>query len=87
MEKLSFYDQVGIITPGAVFLFGMMFYRPELRDVFAKESVSIGGFGVFLIISYAAGHLLAALGNIIENLYWKWKGGMPSNWRWCTNTL
>jgi len=33
-----------------------------------------------VIISYAAGHLLAALGNGIESLYWRCGGGMPSNW-------
>lgn len=80
MKKLSFYEQIGIVTPGAVFLFGMMFYIPELRDVFAKDGVSVGGLGIFVIISYAAGHLLAALGNVIENLYWQLRGGMPSNW-------
>lgn len=68
------------MTPGAVFLFGMMFYVPGLRDVLAKDGVSVGGLGIFVIISYAIGHLLAALGNIIENLYWRLKGGMPSNW-------
>ena len=80
MKKLSFYEQIGIVTPGAVFLFGMMFYIPELRDVFAKDGVSVGGLGIFVIISYAAGHLLAALGNVIEYLYWQLRGGMPSNW-------
>jgi hypothetical protein len=80
MNKLSFYDQVGIVTPGAVFLFGMMFYIPGLRDLFAKDGVSVGGLGIFVIISYAIGHLLAALGNLIENMYWYLKGGMPSNW-------
>jgi len=66
--------------PGAVFLFGMMFYLPELHDIFLKDGFSIGGLGIFVIISYAAGHLLAAVGNLIENLYWRSKGGMPSNW-------
>ena len=80
MKKLSFYEQVGIVTPGAVFLFGMMFYVPGLRDVFAKDGVSVGGLGIFVIISYAIGHLLAALGNVIENLYWRMRGGMPSDW-------
>lgn len=46
----------------------------------AKDGISIGGLGIFVIISYAVGHLLAALGNGIENLYSRWKGGMPSNW-------
>ena len=80
MNKLSFYEQVGIVMPGAVFLFGMMFYLPELHDVLAKDGVSVGGLGIFVIISYAIGHLLAALGNAIENMYWYFKGGMPSNW-------
>jgi hypothetical protein len=82
MNKLSFYEQVGIVIPGAVFVFGVMFYVPDLRDVLAKDGVSIGGLGIFVIISYAAGHLLAGLGNGIENVYWHWRcrGGMPSNW-------
>lgn len=80
MNKISFYDQAGIITPGAVLLFGMMFYNPGLRDILAKDGVSVGGLGIFVIISYASGHLLAALGNVIEKLYWHSKGGMPSNW-------
>jgi hypothetical protein len=80
MNKLSFYEQVGIVIPGSVFLFGVMFYVPALRDVLAKDGISIGGLGIFVIISYAVGHLLAALGNGIENVYWRLKGGMPSNW-------
>ena len=80
MKQLSFYEQVGIVTPGAVFLFGIMFYVPELRGIFTKDGVSVGGLGMFVIIAYAGGHLLAALGNVIENLYWYLQGGMPSNW-------
>ena len=80
MKKLSFYEQVGIVTPGAVFLFGIMFYLPELRDIFAKDSITVGGLGIFVIISYATGHLIAALGNGIEYQYWRLRGGMPSNW-------
>jgi hypothetical protein len=80
MKKFSFYEQVGIVMPGAVFLFGLMFYQPELRDIFVKDGISVGALGIFVIISYAIGHLLAALGNAIENLYWALRGGMPSNW-------
>jgi hypothetical protein len=80
MQKLSFYDQVGIVTPGAVFLFGLMFYIPALSDVLAKNGVSLGGLGIFVIIAYAIGHLLAAVGNVIEKFYWYAQGGMPSNW-------
>lgn len=80
MKKLSFYEQVGVIMPGSVFLFGLMFYLPEFKDVFAKDGISVGGLGIFVIISYAAGHFLAAIGNGTEILYWRCKGGMPSNW-------
>jgi hypothetical protein len=61
MNKLSFYEQVGIVIPGSVFLFGLVFYVPALRDVLAKDGISIGGLGIFVIISYAVGHLVAAV--------------------------
>lgn len=80
MEKLSFYEQVGIVTPGAVFLFGVIFYNPDLKAFFAKDAISVGGLGIFIILSYAIGHLLAAIGNFIEKSYWKINNGMPSNW-------
>jgi hypothetical protein len=80
MNKLTFYEQVGIVIPGAIFLFGLMFYIPEIYNIFAKDGISIGGLGIFVIISYAVGQLVAALGNGIENVYWHFKGGMPSNW-------
>src|SRR5262245_49556764 len=80
MNKFSVYEQVGIVTPGAVLLFVAMFYVPELRDVVGKDGISIGGLGVFLLVAFATGHLLAALGNLIEAAYWRTRGGMPSSW-------
>lgn len=80
MKTPTLYEQLGIVTPGAVFLFGLMFYVPQLHDLLAKDGVSLGGLGIFVIISYAAGHLLAAGANAIEMLHWKLQGGMPSNW-------
>jgi hypothetical protein len=80
MNKLTFYEQVGIVIPGAIFLFGLMFFIPALHNIFAKDGISIGGLGIFVILSYAVGQLVAALGNGIENVYWHFKGGMPSNW-------
>lgn len=57
-----------------------MFYIPALRDLLAKETISVGGLGIFLILSYAAGQLIAAVGNLIEGIYWRLRGGMPSGW-------
>ena len=80
MKQFSFYEQVGIVIPGTLFLFGLMFCIPALHDTLAKDGISVGGLGIFVLISYAAGHLLAALGNSIEALHWRVRGGMPSNW-------
>src|SRR5271169_5088283 len=80
MNKLTFYEQVGIVIPGAVFLFGLLFFFPSLKELLAKDGVSIGQLGIYVLLSYAAGHLIAALGNFGENLLWKLMGGMPSNW-------
>jgi hypothetical protein len=55
-------------------------YIPELRDVLGKDGINLGGLGVFMLIAYATGHLLAALGNLIETGYWRTRGGMPTNW-------
>lgn len=80
MKKLTFYEQVGIVIPGSVLLFGLLFFVPSLKDVLAKDGVSVGQLGIFVLLSYAAGHLIAALGNVGEGLLWKLAGGMPSNW-------
>jgi hypothetical protein len=80
MRTLTFYEQVGVIIPGALFLFGLILSSPVLEEIFVSNNVSIGGLGLFLLISYAAGQLIAALGNIFESVYWFLRGGMPSSW-------
>jgi hypothetical protein len=80
VNKLSFYEQVGIVIPGAVLLFVTMSYFPELRDIIGRDGINLGGLGVFVLIAYAAGHLLGAVGNLIEAIYWRTRGGMPTNW-------
>jgi hypothetical protein len=80
MKDFSFYEQSGIIIPGAVFLLGLIVLLPDLRSFFDQGGLTIGGFGVFVLCSYAAGHGVAALGNAIEVVWWKFQGGMPSNW-------
>lgn len=80
MKKLSFYEQVGILVPGAALVFGMLFQFPSVQTLMGKEGITIGGLGVFVILAYALGHLLAALGSPIEKALWFFAGGMPSNW-------
>ncbi len=80
MNKITFYEQVGIVIPGSVLLVGLLFYFPALNALLAKDGVTLGQFGIFLLLSYAAGHLIAAIGNLVENLLWRLTGGMPSDW-------
>lgn len=80
MKSLTFYEQVGIVIPGSVFLFGLVLIYPDFKLAFSSESISIGGFGIFLVLSYACGQLIAAVGNILETIYWFFRGGMPSYW-------
>ena len=78
-KNFSFYEQTGILIPGATLVFGLLFFFPEFRALFFSDGVSIGGLGLFLLISYAAGHLAAALGSIMESCVWLGRG-RPSDW-------
>ena len=42
MNKLTFYEQVGIVIPGSVFLFGLLLFFPILQTVLTKDGVSLG---------------------------------------------
>jgi hypothetical protein len=79
-KTLSFHEQTGILIPGAALVFALLFFFPEFRQLFFSDGVSIGGLGLFLLISYAAGHLAAALGNVLEAILWPLAGGRPSSW-------
>jgi hypothetical protein len=80
MDKMTFYEQVGIVIPGSVLLVGLLFYFPTLNGLIASDGVTLGQFGIFLLLAYASGHLVAAVGNAIEAVLWRFAGGMPSNW-------
>lgn len=80
MTPLTFYEQTGIVIPGAVLLFCVAVFVPELKSFLGADGLTIGGLGLFVILSYAVGHAVAALGNVLEALLWWPLGGMPSNW-------
>jgi hypothetical protein len=78
--KLSYYDQVGIVIPGALFLAIAALIMPGANALVAPQDISIGKFGIFLLLAYAAGHAVAAVGNILEFVWWSLRGGWPSDW-------
>jgi hypothetical protein len=78
--KPTLYEQLGIIIPGSILMLGLVLYYPELKLLTTKDAFSVGELGLFVLIAYAAGHLVAAIGNAIEGPFWRILGGMPSDW-------
>lgn len=79
-KALGLYDYVAVITPGAALLFGLFFVSPELKAAFTGEGFSAGNLGLFVLVSYIAGQLIAAGGNLVEWAWWGLQGGMPTDW-------
>lgn len=80
LKELSFYEQAGLLLPGAILLFGLLLLIPELKPLFVDGGITIGGLGLFLLIAYALGHLVAAGGNLMEAVMWLPAGGKPTSW-------
>jgi hypothetical protein len=74
----TFDEYAGFVIPGAVTLMAVLWLFPESRALVSKEGVTVGEFGLFVIIAYAAGQLLQALGNYLEWAWWRLSGGMPA---------
>lgn len=79
-SQFNAYEYIGVIAPGAVLSLGVILLWPETKELFFNINVSVGELGLFLIISYVAGHLLQSIGNAIEKVLWKCFGGMPTDW-------
>jgi hypothetical protein len=80
MDKFSYYDILGVIAPGTVFLAGLLLLLGDLKSVRLLEGVSVGGLGIFALLAYAGGQMVQAVGNALENAYWWFWDGMPSDW-------
>jgi hypothetical protein len=86
-RNFDFYEYAGIIIPGTVLVMALVWLFPESRALFSKEGVTLGELGLFVIIAYAAGQLVQAIGNGLEWVLWKLCGGMPSGQVLCGKYL
>jgi hypothetical protein len=86
-RTFDFYEYAGFIIPGAVVMMAVVWLFPESRVLFSKEGVTLGELGLFVIIAYAAGQLVQAIGNYLEWLWWKPWGGMPTGRVLCGKLL
>jgi len=80
MKKFDFYEFAGILSPGAIAIFGISKLHPDLGLILSGEKLGLGDLGIFVILSYVAGHLLQAFGNVIERVWWFLWRGMPTDW-------
>ena len=83
----DFYEYAGFIIPGAVLVIALVWLFPDSRALFSKEGVTLGELGLFVIIAYAAGQLVQAIGNYLEWIWWMPWGGMPSGQVLCGKYL
>ncbi len=80
MKKFDFYEFTGILTPGVILLYAVSLTVPAVTPFMASAQLSVGDLGLFIVLAYVAGHLVQSLGNLVEWVFWKPFGGMPSNW-------
>ena len=80
MRQFDFYEFTGVIAPGTVILLAAGLIWPDYLGEVQKLNVSLGGFGLALLLAYVAGHLLQAVGNLLESAWWELIGGWPSDW-------
>jgi hypothetical protein len=80
MKSFDFYEFTGVLIPGVIVLYVSSLIIPEISFITLDKSISIGSLGLFVILSYVAGHLIQAFGNLFENIFWRFRGGLPSDW-------
>jgi hypothetical protein len=80
VKQFDFYEFTGILAPGSLFLAGVVYLWPDALRLDTFKDISVGGLGVFVLLAYACGHLIQAVGNVVEWAWWKLFGGLPSDW-------
>jgi len=80
MRKFDFYEFAGIIVPGTVLLVGACYCSPSINKAVFEQNLSVGKTAISLIVAYGLGQLVAALGNMVEKVWWRAWRGMPSDW-------
>ncbi len=78
-ELFELYEILGLILPGAVFVYGMSQLFPGFISFSFTNNLSAGALGVFVILSYAVGHMVQVGGEYVE-IFWRKMRGDPTEW-------
>ncbi len=73
------YEIIGIISPGTVIALLVTLEWAPFRTLLGDKGLSIGDVGLFALVAYIFGHLVQAIGNVIESVIWL-PSGLPSSW-------
>jgi hypothetical protein len=55
------YEFLANVVPGGLFLFFLMLLFPNIRTVFGRARMDVGGLGLFLIVSFVLGQSIQSL--------------------------
>jgi hypothetical protein len=80
VKAFDFYEFTGVLCPGVVVLFSAAAIMPGFAPILRDQSVTVGDLGLFVVLSYVAGHLVQAFGNLLETGIWRIFGGLPTDW-------
>ena len=77
MKNFSLYDILGVLAPGSIMVVGIVALFPGVLGLVSHGEFTGGELGLVVLLSYAVGNLVAALGNLLEPPYRWLKHRMP----------
>ncbi|HFM4963569.1 TPA: hypothetical protein ACG7QP_004620, partial [Escherichia coli] len=87
-NPFSFYDFLGYLIPGGLFLFILFLFSIEINPVYIegilnhilkyKEIISVFIYVVLIVLSYISGHFISILSSCLIEKYMNSKLGYPS---------
>lgn len=78
-KSFDAYEVIAVITPGVVVAIMLAAEWPAFKSMLGDKGLSLGDFGLFVLVAFVLGHLLQAAGNLLEMIAWI-PGGLPTNW-------
>lgn len=79
VRSFDAYEVIGVVTPGVVVALMLAIEWPPFKSLMGPQGLSIGDFGLFILVAFVLGHLIQAAGNIVELFVWL-PFGLPTNW-------